>query len=271
MSYNIGLPVREQMMRDLQPDINSLYICPTRKTFNAAQNKMAVLFEDSITDNQLLELVLYHNVRHIVQNSIQPVQGKLELVKKLSYNSDAYFDVDFALLSDTAANKIFEFNHLTSRDRLIHQICEFANLDPTSSRSTRPLQTVEELVMNAQVNAVGSKPKDAKIMSHLKVEFQDNLLAFSAIDPYGLLDIKKFLKKIEAGHALGLDQSMNFGKGGAGVGSSLIFQNSDTVFLGVLATRKTRVSVIMPYNVTERKYDGMQKSIHIFNSKKGSL
>lgn len=262
---------RELLIQNLGHDAHFLYICATRKSYRGLQNKMSVLFEDSLTDSQILELILYHDIQHIVQNSFQPASEKLELLKKISFNHDGYFDIDFNLLGDNGTNKIFEFNHLTSRDKIIHQICEFADLDPTSSRSTRPLQSLEELLMNAQVNAVGTKPKDHKIMSHLKVEYRDNLLSFSAVDPYGVLEVKRFIKKIEAGQALGLNKSMNFGKGGAGVGSSLIFQNSDSIFLGVLPTRKTRVSVIMPHNVTERKYEGIQRSVHIFNFKKGVL
>ncbi len=266
------LGTREQMIKDLHHDQSHLYIGASRKSFQVLQNKMSALFEDAITENQLLELVLYHGIRHVVQNSLQKVQSKLDFLKKMSFSHTAYFDMDFNLLGDQASNKVFEFNHYTSRDKIINQVCEFANLDPTSSRSSRPLQTLEELLMNAQITAVGGKPKDIKVMSHLKVEFDDqSLICLSAIDPYGSLEIKKFLKKVEAGQALGLDQSMNFGKGGAGVGSSLIFQNCDSLFLGVQPQKKTRVSVIMPYNVTERKYEGIQKSIHIFNPKVGAL
>ena len=98
--------------------------------------------------------------------------------------------------------------------KIIDELCHFAGLSTVGSRSTRILQTVEELLMNAQVNARSSGSPISSSKSHLKIEISDHLIAFSAFDPYGTLDIKKFFKKIEAGQALGLDQSMSFKKGG---------------------------------------------------------
>ena len=266
MIYKLELSAREKLVSILKHDPNYLNVSAHRKAFQVMTNKLSVLFEDSLTDSQLLELILYRNVKHIVQNSFQSAKDKLEFLKKVCLHTDRFFDINFNLLGDTAKTNLVEFNHLTSRNDIIDEVCNFASLSASSSRATKPLQTIEELLMNAQVSAVGGRPKSIHIKSHLKVELSDDLIAFSTFDPYGSLDSKKFFKKIEAGQVLGLDQSMNYGKGGAGVGSSLIYQNCDSLFIGVQPLKKTRVSVIMPYNVTERKYEGIQKSVHIFTT-----
>lgn len=264
MNYNMLFENRTQLIKDLKYNKDQLFLCPHRKSFQVSNKKISVLFDDSMKDVQLLELILYHQVRHIIQNSFQKAQEKLNLLCRLFEKESQYFDENFNLLCRTLKTKTIDFNHETERNKIIDELCYFAGLSTVGSRSTKILQTVEELLMNAQISAPSTAQQASKLTSHLKIEISENLIAFSAIDPYGTLDIKKFFKKIEAGHALGLDQAISFKKGGAGVGSSLIFQNCDSLFLGVQPSKKTRVSVIMPYNTTDRKYEGIQKSIHLF-------
>ena len=264
MDYKMLLEKRVQLIGELSYDKNLVFICPSRKSYEAIINKTSILFEDSLKDVQLIELILYRQVRHIVQNSLQSAADKLQLVSRLFENEQQYFDINFNLLCNATKTKTIEFSHLTDRSEIIAELSNFSGLNTMGSRSTRALQTAEELIMNAQINASSNLHQASKLNSQIKIEISDHLIAFSAFDPFGTLDIKKFFKRIEAGQALGLDKSMNFKKGGAGVGSSLIFENCDSLFLGVQPTKKTRVSVIMPYNITERKFEGIQKSIHLF-------
>jgi hypothetical protein len=139
-------------------------------------------------------------------------------------------------------------------------------MDPGSARVTKAVEVMEELLMNAQINAPLLRQGSISARSFIKVEYSDKLLAISVVDYYGSLDWKKFLKKIENCLALGLDKALNMGRGGAGLGSSIIFRNCDSLFLGVIPSKKTRVSVIMPYKGPDKKYESMQKSIHIIES-----
>jgi len=267
MSFKIDIAERERIIKSLNADPNYMYISAKHVSMEKQSDKICTLFEDGLSDNQLLGYLTYRNYRSILQNSYQPAVEKLELLKKLSYNKLNFFNIEFDLLEEGAATRNFSFTHQTPRDDVFNEVCEFAMMDPESARSTRMRQTVEELLMNAQITARGTKSSLGKMQSYLKVEYTESLIAFSAFDDYGSLECKKFLKKVETGLALGLNNSINFGKGGAGLGSSLIFQNSDSLFLGVSANKKTRVSSIMPYNVTERKFEGLQRSLHIIETK----
>ncbi|OFZ29066.1 MAG: hypothetical protein A2622_13320 [Bdellovibrionales bacterium RIFCSPHIGHO2_01_FULL_40_29] len=267
MSYRLPSPDRDQMIKLVNSNSHAFQLSSSPKDSIHQLGKVCTLFGDGLTDAQLLELILYRNFRSIVQNSFQPAPEKLETMKRISVDPGKFLDLDFQLLEIGSATKDFPFTQQTNRDSVIREICEFALLKPESARATKALQTLEELLMNAQVNAPALRPTNDKMLSYIKIEYTDRLLAISAFDCYGSLDCKKFLKKIEAGMALGLGKSMNLGKGGAGLGSSLIFQNCDSLFLGVTPNRKTRVSVIMPYNVTERKYEGLQRSIHVLEIK----
>ncbi len=267
MSYRLDLKEREKLIAVAQADGSLWQLSARHVLFDKTSDKLFSLFEDGLTDGQLLEYVMYRHYRSIFQNSFQPAADKLELLKKISSNKRQFFSLDFNLLEDGSANQTFIFNRQTAREELLSKVCKFINIDPESNRATRILQTVEELVMNVQITAPIVKNSVDLSASTLKVEYADHFLAISAFDDYGSLDCKKFLKKVESALALGLDKSINFGKGGAGIGSSLIFRNCDSLFLGVHANRKTRVSVIMPLNVTEKKFDGLQRSINIIELK----
>ncbi len=267
MSYRLDMGQRENLIQVTKADINSWQLTARHIVVDKTSGKFFSLFEDGLTDGQLLEYITYRSYKSILQNSYQAASEKLALLKTLSSNKRQYFSEDFNLLEEGSACQNFPFNRQSDRDEVISKVCQFIQIDPKSHRSSRIIQTIDELLMNAQITAALDKNILQHSMSLLKIEFADRLLAISTFDQYGTLDCRKFLKKVESGLALGIDKSINFGKGGAGIGSSLIFRNCDSLFLGVYANKKTRVSVIMPLNVTEKKFEGLQRSIHVIEIK----
>ncbi|MBC7466749.1 MAG: hypothetical protein H7256_12220 [Bdellovibrio sp.] len=266
MDFKLDLAGRQSLIKNLNLDDKKLNVSLSHKTFVKSPSKTNILFEDQISESQIIQLVMYRDLRHIIQNSLQSADEKIEFLNTLIKDNKDYFALDFNMLEEGSAGEIFEFSALTDREELIAKICDFCMLDPSSSRATRAVETMEELIMNAQINAPLLRQGSISARSFLKVEYSDSLMAISAIDYYGSLDWKKFLKKIENGLALGLDKALNFGRGGAGIGSTIIFRNCDSIFLGVIPQKKTRVSVIMPYKAADKKYENIQKSIHIIES-----
>ncbi|MFZ3231885.1 MAG: hypothetical protein WA160_16885 [Pseudobdellovibrio sp.] len=266
MNYNLDQAGRQSLLEKIKIDDKKLNISLSHKDFIKNVNKVNLLFEDQLTESQLIQLVMYRDVRHIVQNSLQKADEKIQFLNQLVTKSSEYFGLDFNMLEEGSASEIFEFTALTDRQELIDKVCAFCLMDPSSGRSARPIQVMEEMVMNAQINAPQLRQGPISARSFIKVEYSDKLMAISVFDYYGSLDWKKFFKKIENGLALGLDKALNFGRGGAGIGSTIIFKNCDSLFLGVIPFKKTRISVIMPYKAADKKYENIQKSIHIIES-----
>lgn len=266
MDFKLDLPGRQNLIKNLKYDEKKLNVALSHKDFVKNVNKLNVLFEDQLSESQLVQLVMYRDLRHIVQNSFQSADEKIDFLNSLMDGKKDYFGLDFNMLEEGSASEIYEFTALTNRQDLINKVCEFCLLDPAGSRATRAVEVLEELIMNAQINAPLLRQGSISARSFVKIEYSDKLLAISVFDYYGSLDWKKFLKKIENGLALGLDKALNFGRGGAGIGSTIIFRNCDSLFLGVIPSKKTRVSVIMPYKAAEKKYENIQKSIHIIES-----
>lgn len=266
MSYNLDLEGRKKLVQSVQLDDKKINICLTHKEFVKNINKLNLLFEDQLTDSQLVELVMYRQLKHIVQNSVQSAKEKLQFIENIQKEPNRFFDLDFNLLEEGSAVEIFEFSQTTNRQELIEKVCQFCLLDPKSARAIRPIQVMEELIMNAQVNAPQLRPGGLAAKAYIKVEYSDTLLAISVFDYYGTLDIKKFFKKVENVLALGLEKALNFGRGGAGIGSTIVFKNSDSLYIGVLPFKKTRVSITMPYKAADKKFENLQRSIHVIES-----
>ncbi len=267
MSYNLDPREREKIITTLQFNNTSWQVSSKHMLLEKNSNQYFTLFESGLTDSQLIEYVLYKNYKSIVQNSFQPATEKLKLIKRLSFSRNQFFSLEFNLLEESARTATLAFGRQTSREEIQAEVCDFIGMSAESSRASKTLQTIEELITNVQVVSANTKTAAGQALSHLKLECSDNLIAISTFDDCGSLDSKKFLKKIESGLALGLDKTINFGKGGAGLGSSYIFKNCDSLFLGANTLKKTRVSVIMPFNVTERKFDDLQRSVHIVDIK----
>ena len=219
MSYKLSVVEREKLIAAAQPDGSLWQLSARHVLFDKTSDKLFSLFEDGLTDAQLLEYIMYRHYKSLFQNSFQTAADKLDLLKKISENKRQFFNLDFNLLEEGAANQSFVFNRQTVRQELLLKVCNFINIDPESHRSTRVLQTIEELIMNVQITAPIIKNSTDQSVSTLKVEYADQLLAISAFDDYASLDCKKFIKKVESALALGLDKSINFGKGGAGMHS----------------------------------------------------
>lgn len=266
MEFNLDLAGRQNLVKKVPFDEKKLNVFLSHKDFVKNINKFNILFEDQLTESQIVQLVMYRDLRHIIQNSVQGADEKIEFLDSLIKNNKDYFALDFNMLEEGSASEIFEFTALTNREELIARICEFCLMDPGSARAARAVQTMEELIMNAQINAPLLRQGSVSARSFIKVEYSDKLMGISVIDYYGSLDWKKFLKKIENGLALGLDKALNMGRGGAGIGSTIVFKNCDSLFLGVIPSKKTRVSVVLPYKAADKKYESIQKSIHIIES-----
>jgi hypothetical protein len=139
--------------------------------------------------------------------------------------------------------KIFNIGPKDNRLTHIESIFKWLELDMMSSRAQPMVQVIEELIMNAQITA----PLQRQNVTPKNVE----------------LKIDKFLKRIENAFTVGLGKSINFGRGGAGLGSSIIYKYAESIYLGCITEQCTRVSIIMPFNKSEKVFSTIQKSIHV--------
>lgn len=267
MNFTLSQQAREIIAHEYLMKNDLAFGCTTKHNigFREIKNGINVLFEDGLSDAQVLESVLYHNISNLIQNSFWTAEEKISLLFSLATQKMSFYKEDFRVLANPKVSQMLKFNSKSNRVELIQDLFSKLGINVRASRAVPIQQTVDELVMNAQINA----PKNSRIKygrdSILVVEMDEQLIAVSVIDYYGTMDIKKFLKKIEGCLKLGRGDAINYGHGGAGLGGSIVYNHSDTIMIGCLGLRKTRVTSVLPYNINEKKYSSIQKSICIIN------
>ncbi len=91
---------------------------------------------------------------------------------------------------------------------------------------------------------------------------EDKRLVVGCIDPYGSLSIERYLGKMKATYALGAAATMNFGSGGAGLGSYIIFNTGCSLYVGVRPGHATVICCIFPLGMSNRKRATLPKHLH---------
>lgn len=81
-------------------------------------------------------------------------------------------------------------------------------------------------------------------------------------DPFGTLELVTFLEKIKATYQKGAAATMNFGAGGAGLGSYIIFNAGASLYFGVWPGRATVLCCVIPLGLSNRRRAELVKHFH---------
>lgn len=227
------------------------------------KNDSSYMVGDAVSALDCLSVIRSRKITHIMQNSIQCLTDKLNFLKTIDYKHEDFFSKDLKLVD--ADIVIQNFSQDDDRGEVIENAFLPADLDMDMTKYQYLYQVAGELVMNAQIDAPKISGKSSVPKSLLIVEKNKNkgLVAISVIDHYGSLDCYKMLENIYAAHKDGFRNSMSKNSIGAGLGSAMIYEYVDSLIIGVIPDVMSRVTAILPYGVSERKIDQIQKSIHI--------
>ncbi len=236
------------------------------KSFARNPALISALFLDSVTPAQLLQLVLRSEVSHVMQNSFEPLEDKLDFIKRLDLDYMKFYSTEFNILYKPESIESFSFSREEAKENILHEVFSHFNIDQRQPRNFNLVSVLSEMVMNAQAISLLFKDAANTEVINLVIEKNKEVFAFSVFDNAGALSFSKFLKKIESTSQLGFRESINFGRGGAGLGTSIIYNNCESLFLSCNQGVVTRVSAVVPYNKREIELEQMQKSIHIIRN-----
>lgn len=103
---------------------------------------------------------------------------------------------------------------------------------------------------------------EAGLQGRLFLASDDSRLVVGVTDPFGALDLKFYLNKIKATYLRGPAATMNFGPGGAGLGSYIIFNTGSSLYFGVWPKRATVLCCVIPLGMSYRKRVQLPKHLH---------
>ncbi len=221
-----------------------------------------ILLSNNLSGIEVVDIALEKKLNAVLQNSIFSLQEKLSLLHKIDVEN--IFDPDFPIIESKP--KFFDYKFQDDRVEIINALFELFGVNLRYSKNSELYNVAQELMMNAN-NAILAAQSDQKNVEGLKLIFEcnnsKNLFAISVIDPAGVLAPYSLLQQIQSVFNKGFKQGMSKKKEGAGLGSSIIFNSCDTLIMVIKPQVSTRVTVVLPYLIAQKKIDQIQKSLMI--------
>ncbi len=267
MSFSLSLDDRKQQFDaenvKLTNTISAFTMIELEKEAAYKVKKLAVL-EDSLSPQQVVVLAHRKSIDYIIQNSLQPFSEKIKILSTIDKNIQEFFAENFSFFSHATSKHKIIFDSNTPRKTIINLAFHRLEIDIEANRSVRLKSALEELIMNAQIDARNLDTTKQNLKSTLILEKMDKLVAVSMIDLYGTLTYSKFIGQIENVLSVGVSEAINHNRQrGAGIGSSIIFDASDSLYLSCLPGEKTRVTAIIPFGLSDTNQEKLQKSIFL--------
>lgn len=119
--------------------------------------------------------------------------------------------------------------------------------------------------VNQRINRLTTKVKlDHGKQARLFAAEDGKRLLIGVEDPFGSLDVKSYLNRIHKCYS-SVKDSINFGEGGAGIGSYIIFNTGSSLYYGVKPGEKTLLACVMPMKISRRQREDLPKHLHWIN------
>jgi hypothetical protein len=251
---------------------------------------------ESSPPDRVLDLALNHGFRHIVQSKGFEYQKELLTAEKIIADPTDFFRFPASILiapdvvSEDEEKKLIqldqEFESSTQKREILAKINEKLESRGLSQTLIGDVAAVaDEFVTNALYNAPFVDPKtsvnpginrlDTEVSleegksGRLILAHSDKLLFVGCQDPYGSLNLTQYLNKIRKTYIAGAAATMNFGSGGAGLGSYIIFNAGSSLYFGVEASRVTLLCCALPLKMSYKSRVQLPKHLHIVSTSGG--
>ena len=227
-----------------------------------------ILVGQGFKPNAIVDMVCNHGLCQLVQTDGINQHEELRLSQEMIDNPMLFFakPVTSVLGSANMVEFFQGFHGVQSKKAdTLAQFESFLNGVPGS----RPIRVdvmlvADELLTNASRNY-------RNIPNNYPVEFlagyDAERIVFGAVDPFGVLKYQTIFNKISGCFANGVANSINYGSGGAGIGSYLVFNASIGYYIAVRENIQTVILSSMPLRMPLKDIEGLPKNIHIVSIK----
>jgi hypothetical protein len=254
-----------------------------------AVDSRCIGISNSLPPQEILRLATEKNFTHICQR--QGLEFKKEVItsENLIHAPESFFEFPVAsVFSPNDLNRKSElkfisatanFNSSYKKREILDmfvKVMESKGLSQTISADV--VSIADEMYTNAIFNAPfvdkksvrnpGVDRSDTEIVlprgrdGLLILAHDESRLMIACQDQFGALNIDGYLSKIKSTYERGAAASMNFGPGGAGIGSYIIFNTCVSFYVGVKSGRASIVACVLPLGMSNRKRTLMPKHIH---------
>ncbi len=243
-----------------------------------------------LTPEDILRFATDHGFQHLVQKDGFNFDKELRASENLILNPESFFINPIAsiLKPDTVTAEIEKslicidekFDSSGQKRPLLESISKYLETKGLSQTLIEDVQAVaDEFITNAVFNAPFIDPNthvnpglsrtDMEIRlkggksGRIILAHDDTQLVVGCEDPYGSLNLETYLAKIRSTYLRGPAATMNFGSGGAGLGSYIIFNAGSSLFFGVKQARVTLLCCSIPLKMSYKKRALLSKHLHV--------
>jgi hypothetical protein len=224
--------------------------------------------------SDVIRFMLEEKVQHIVQKDGPNFDSELKAAETMCANQFALLDSPLETIcgpfrpDEQAFLKVSSFD-----DKKSVALEAFEQFLQTikGARGIRDqaMMIADELFTNGAKN--GWDPprlsKDSKPVRPGRVEFFaracDNRIVFGCRDTYGQLGFDQVLLRIRRCFEEGIAQSISQGRGGAGIGSFMVFNSCISYYASVEKGKRTVVCVALPLGLKQGDTGSIPKNIHL--------
>ncbi len=249
-----------------------LELIPPEDVKNQNPSK-SILVCDNLLPEQVVSTLVDNPFQSLVQKRDSYFLQDLNASGDFLLNPESYFVDGGRRIVSNVENEIeIKFSSTMQKSQLLEQIEEFIGKFGSQNVKESGNAIVEELYMNAMFDA----PKEAASKGQKNCSYEDGnssiirlfksegRLVMTCEDPFGSLDIRKFLKRMDEVYKKGAGDAINLrGEGGAGLGCVIMFEHCEALYLGVIPGQKTLVSCVIPLGLSNRQRAQVKKSLHL--------
>jgi hypothetical protein len=257
--------------------------------WNSPVDPACVGVSENLAPENLLHLATDLGFMHLCQKQGHAYEKEVEAAKALIGAEESYLEFPASVvLSPEKMSAVTErglicmdrqFNSSQQKREVLEELTKVAQSKGLSQTVIDDaLAVADEMFTNAIYNAPFVDPQTTKNpginrqceevtlsggkFGRLFLANDEQRLLIGCSDPYGSLDLKRYLNKIKATYVRGPAATMNFGPGGAGIGSYIIFNAGASLYFGVWPGHATVLCCVIPLGISNRKRMQLPKHLH---------
>jgi hypothetical protein len=247
-----------------------------------------IILDDKLSTIKVLSLCIQSSFRHVVQTSNLDCDAEIKVSTDMIQNPESFLLYPLSNIfgaenpSTKTEKELSDISTYISQpkektDIIEHLVTYVEKYSNPKSLSDDVRMVADELITNSIYNAPfvdkensNSGPNrtvaitiDQNKKPHVFAGCDSSRLVVGCTDYYGRLNIKKFIERIEWCYKVNPRDVINFGPGGAGIGSYMIFNLSVSFYVAVDPGVSTTVVCAFPLKMSAKKRQLVPKNIHI--------
>lgn len=255
---------------DLMPVVGSDEVEVCALGSGPMSNRPSICVAENLEPEKIIENILHHRLKHLVQKNENYFYEELATTAKFLISPASFFEsISNVVLGEARKTKVEKFFGGKDKSHAKSSLLEFAEAVSGRGVGESVEAIFEELFMNAVLDAPAQAqklgftlPPERERASQMEISYNESLLLLSCKDPYGSMNIDKFVSRMQEVYRYGAGNVINYAEGGAGLGCVLMFENCLSLYLGVEKARQTMVACTIPLGLSNKVRQNLKKSFH---------